>query len=227
MTNTNSKTILITGATSGIGEATAYAFAKLGWTVLITFHNKEDLAESVVNKCHELGAKESKYYYLDLMDNSSIDSIARNVRDDFKKINVLVNNAGYCKDSLLDETSFENIDKQIITNLSGLVKTTKVLLPIITEQIINIASQYAKESHAEYSVYCGSKWGVRGFTQSLAKEVPNLKIYNVNPGPTKTKMNDFWEGGVEPEVVANVIKDAVLGSILVESGGDVDVWKLV
>lgn len=232
MQNDNSKmkiekTVLITGATSGIGEATAYAFAKLGWNVLITYHSDEVSAKRVVQKCLELGAQNSKYYHLDLEIDESILSLQKTVQEDFESIDILINNAGYCKDEFLVETSFEDIDKQILTNLSGLIKLSKTFLPIIEEQIINISSQYGKEFHADYSVYCASKWGVRGFTKSLAEEILNLQIYCINPGSTRTKMNDFYEGGVEPEKVADVIRDVVLGKIAVESGGDVDVWKLV
>ena len=77
----------------------------------------------------------------------------------------------------------------------------------------------------DLTTYCATKYGVRGFTQSLALEEPNLRIYSVNPGMTATRMTNYQ--GVPPEKVAKVILNTAKGIYNVPSGGDVDVWKLI
>lgn len=221
------RTVLITGATSGIGEATALVFALDGWNVLITYHSDEQKADYVVRECLDRGASGSKSFHLDLTDEGSIRAFHKKISVGFDVINVLINNAGYCADGTLANSSFDEIDRQIETNLSGPIKLTMLLVPHISEQIINVSSQYGKEALPGYTTYCASKWGLRGFTKSLAKELPDVKCVSINPGPVRTKMNGFFEGGVEPTEVAEIISKVVNEKIDVGTGGDVDVWKMV
>ncbi len=107
----------------------------------------------------------------------------------------------------------------------GLIKLTKILLPKIQNQIINIGSKYAYEGCADYTTYCASKWGLRGFTQSLAKEVKNLRILTVHPGPTKTNIYGDWKGGINPDIVAKEIYKIVNNTKDYDSGDDINLFE--
>jgi short-subunit dehydrogenase len=123
-----------------------------------------------------------------------------------------------------NEQSVKDIERQIRTNLEGLIKVTRAFLPIIRKGIVNIASAAGKTAYAEMSVYCGTKFGVRGFTQALAQEHPSLKICCVNPDMTATRLSGYQ--GQPPSEVADVIFKVVSGKIKVADGGDVDLWRV-
>lgn len=217
----NKKVCLITGVTSGIGKALFELLIQKEYFVIGTYHSDENttkvLEEKYKNNC--------ELYKLDLCSSDSILEVTRKISEKYKKINILINNAGYVFIDTLLKTSFEEIDKQINTNLTGTIKFTKQLIPNITEAIINIGSSYSKEGHADYVTYCASKWGIRGFTQSLADEYPDLKVLIVNPGPTKTKMNNFYEKAVEPVVFAEKFMEIVINKMSeVKSGSDIDIF---
>lgn len=142
----------------------------------------------------------------------------------FGKISILVNNAGTIAWKLLEKQNLDEIENQVRTNLEGLIKMTKICLPHLEDTIINISSGAGKSGYAELTTYCATKFGVRGFTQALAEEVP-FKVYSVNPDTTKTRMTNFR--GRPPEQVAEVILNAAKGKYGVPSGSDIDVWEVV
>ena len=143
----------------------------------------------------------------------------------FSRIDILINNAGVIFWKSLSEQSFEEIEAQLRINLEGLIKMTKACLPYLKSCIINIGSGAGKSAHAILSAYCATKFGVRGFTQAIALEHPDLKVYCVNPGMTATQMTNFR--GRMPEEVAEVIINTAKGEYQVPSGGDVDVWEVL
>jgi short-subunit dehydrogenase len=118
-----------------------------------------------------------------------------------------------------------HIERQLRTNLEGLIKVTRAFLPQVKKGIVNIASAAGKEAYEEMSVYCGSKFGVRGFTQALALEFPHLRICCVNPDMTATCLSGYE--GRSPQEVAEVIFRAASGRVRYRQGGDVDVWKVM
>ena len=98
-------------------------------------------------------------------------------------------------------------------------------LPQVRKGIINIASAAGKTAYEEMSVYCGSKFGVGGFTQALALECPRLRICCVNPDMTATRLSGYQ--GRPPQEVAEVIFRAASGQVGYQQGGDVDVWEVM
>lgn len=222
------KVVLITGSSQGIGKETALAFAKEGANVVITYNSNKQKAEEVFNECKKLN--EAFLVHLDVKNDKSIKSCIESVIDKFGTINILVNNAGVLSDNELMKQNVDEIENQINTNLLGLIKMTKAVLPFIREQeesiIINIASAAGKQAYADLSVYCATKFGVRGFTQALAQELPkNVRIYSVNPGMTSTAMTNF--SGIPAIKVADLIVKTSEGKLNVSSGEDIDVWKMV
>jgi len=158
------------------------------------------------------------------MDDASIDSCVRMVVATFGKIDVLVNNAGRLTWARLRDQTNDDIQNQVRTNLEGPIKMTLACLPHITETIINIGSIAGKNGIEELTVCCATKFGLRGFTQALAKEEPSINIYSVNPDYIATRMTDFV--GRPPEEVAEVVVRAAKGDYAVPSGSDIDVWDL-
>ncbi len=215
------KIVLITGSSIGIGRETAYKFSAEKCKVIITYYKDKKEAEMTGKKCKELGASDVLVVHLDVMDNKSIQEAVKKIVTKFKKIDILINNAGVLRSSSVKEHSFEEIERQVRTNLEGLIKMTNQCLPHVKEMIITIASGAGKTAYAGLATYCATKFGVRGFTQALAQET-NLAVYCVNPGMTQTRMTNYR--GVPPEKVAEIILNTAKGKYKVDSTRDVDVW---
>lgn len=222
------KVVLVTGSSQGIGKETVIAFSEKGANLIITYNKNKKSGERVLKECKK--HNQSILVHLDVTNEKSVKECVEKIKKEFGKLNILVNNAGVLSDEELGKQNIHDIENQINTNLIGLIKTTKVFLPLLLKQkeavIINIASAAGKEAYANLSVYCATKFGVRGFTQALAQELPNnIKIYSVNPGMTATKMTNFH--GIPPRKVADLIVRTSEEKLNISSGGDVDVWKMV
>ncbi len=214
------KTVLITGASAGIGKATALAFAGEKYNVILTYNKEGSEAAGCAKKCLALGAPEVLVIKLDVKDNKSIKAAVRKSVKRFSKIDVLVNNAGVLVYDLLSRQTPADIEHVLRTNLEGLIKMTLESLPYVKSTIVNISSYYGLHVDPKVSVYCASKFGVRGFSQALAKEI-RQKVFVVNPAGTATQMND-WKGA-PPRKVARIIVGAANGKHRIKSGGDINV----
>ncbi|RME65359.1 MAG: SDR family oxidoreductase [Nitrospirae bacterium] len=170
--------------------------------------------------CLELGMNKGLCLYLNLLDNQSIEDCINETIKVFGGIDVLINNAGVLAWKPLLRQSISEIEAQIRVNLEGPIKMTRLALPYLREMIINVASGAGKYAFAELTTYCATKFGLRGFTQALAKELPHLKVYSVNPGMTATRMTNF-QGG-PPSRVARTIADVAEGRSGLPSGSDID-----
>ena len=226
--NLNNKTVLITGGSSGIGSASAIAFAKKGANVIITYNKTKKGGEETLNECKKYS--DAVLLKLDVCSDSSLKSFAKEAVKLFGGVDILVNNAGIVVLKLFEQYTFKDIDTELKTNLAGVLKLTSLLLPHLTKRkeavIINIASAYSKSVDTEVAVYCASKFGLRGFTQSLALELsPNVRTYVVNPGMTSTRMTKFE--GIPVEKVADLIVKTAEESLGKKSGEDVDVRDFV
>jgi len=222
------KIILITGSSQGIGKETALEFAKNGAKVVVTYNSNKKKGEEVFKECKKFN--ESLLIELNIKDKESIKNCVEKTIDKFGAIDILVNNSGVLEWKKLSEQNEDEIENQIETNLHGLIKMTKKVLPYFQGQdegiIINLSSAAGKEAYEGLTVYCATKFGVRGFTQALAKELPKgIKIFSINPGMTSTQMTNYT--GIPPKKVAELIVKTAKGEMKIPSGGDVDVWKLV
>lgn len=223
MNSLKGKVVLITGSSIGIGAATALKFSKEGCKVVVTYFKDKKEAEEVERKCKGLGADDVLVLPLNVMDDKSIKACVKKVVGKFGKIDILINNAGVNVWSKLKEQRFEEIEQQLRTNLEGLIKVTKECLGYVKETIINISSIQGMISRENETVYSASKWGVRGFTKSLALELDDIKVYSVNPKGTATRMADF--GGQPPKEVADIILNTAKGKYNLPSGSDINVWE--
>lgn len=216
------KVVLITGASLGIGRETAFKFANEECNVIVTYYKDKKEGKETAEKCLELGAANLLLLQLNVMDNSSIKNCVRKTIAKFGHIDILINNAGIVVWKSLKEQSFEDIENEARTNLEGLIKMTRECLPHIKEAIINISSGAGKSAYAGLSTYCATKFGIRGFTQALARELRGIRVISVNPGSTATRMTGY--SGTKPEKVAEIILMAAKGEIKPDSSRDIDVW---
>ncbi|OUL34668.1 SDR family oxidoreductase [Nostoc sp. 106C] len=185
------KTVLITGTSSGIGKLTAIYFAQQGWNVAATMRNP--------SKDKELcNLSNVKLYSLDVTDNHSIQSAIACAIQEFGKIDVLVNNAGFGVDGVFEAMNDEIIEQQFNTNVFGLMRVTRAIIPHMRDQgggtIIQIASMGGRITFPLYSIYHGSKWAVEGFSEALHYELEpfNIKVKIIEPGAIKT---EFYGNG--------------------------------
>lgn len=222
----NNQVVFLTGASLGIGHATALELSRQKARLALTYLHNKHAAIELQKECKRLGAKEVLLVKLDLMNNNSIQQAAKRVKDHFGKIDVLINNAGIIEWNKFNKQSFETIENQVRTNLEGPMKLTLCCLPYIKGQILNVASRASKTPMATMVPYCASKFGVRGFSESLALECPHIRVYTINPGMTATRMHHYK--GTPPEEVAKVMINTLLGKYpIIKSGGDVDVEKVL
>jgi NADP-dependent 3-hydroxy acid dehydrogenase YdfG len=182
------KTVLITGASSGIGRSTALKFHQQGWTVVATMRSLEKAGDlTTLNNVHCLS--------LDVTDQQSIQRTVTASLEKVGAISVLINNAGYALLGTFEACTPEQIQRQFQTNVFGLMEVTRSLLPHFRERksgtIINIASIGGKMTFPLYSLYHSTKWAVEGFSEALQYELEpfNIRVKIIEPGPIKT---DFY-----------------------------------
>lgn len=218
--NKKSKTVLITGSSSGIGKETAFLFAKDGYNVILTYYDIQEDGIKAKQECGRLGSPKVLLFQLDLNNNESIRYIYGEIKREFDNIDILINNAGYKLHVGLEDTSFEEIDKQMSSNLIGAIKLTKLLLPSIKQSIVNIGSTLGFVGKKNAIVYCAAKFGVRGFSKALAKENFSLRINTVNPSLTNTAMGNLH--GMSVNKVAGIVFNTAVGNYKVKSGLDIN-----
>jgi NAD(P)-dependent dehydrogenase (short-subunit alcohol dehydrogenase family) len=180
-----SKTVLITGASSGIGEATAKYFLGKGWNVAATMRTPIDTTDWPM-------AKNVIYPHLDVTVPETIDSAVRETIERFGRIDVLVNNAGYALMGPIEGVTSEQLEHQFRTNVFGLVSTIQTVLPIMRQQnsgtIINVASIGGRLAFPLTSAYHATKWAVEGLSESIRYELRrfNIQVKIIEPGGIKT-----------------------------------------
>jgi len=186
-------TILITGASAGIGKATAKLFHQKGWNVVATMRKPDE--EQELNQLDNVLVTR-----LDVTDEASIKAAVDESVAKFGSIDVLVNNAGYGAVGPVEAFAMEKVRRQFDTNVIGLIATTQQVLPHMraakSGTIINISSVGGKVTFPLMSLYHGTKFAVEGLTESLKYELDaiGIKTKIVEPGAIKT---DFYNRSMD------------------------------
>ncbi len=188
------KTILITGASDGIGKATALRLAKEKTQLLLLGRDLKRLSE-VKALCEKYGAQKVMTYAFDLKDRNSVTDHLELIRKKHTDLSIIINNAGvWQKLNDLDRLNHNQIEDIISTNLTGLIKLTNTLLPVLRKQkeaaILNISSRSGYSAQSGQSVYTASKYGVRGFTEVLYQDLKDthIRVAGIYQGGTNTQM---------------------------------------
>ncbi|CAM1333131.1 3-oxoacyl-[acyl-carrier-protein] reductase [Tenacibaculum aestuariivivum] len=187
------KTAIITGATRGIGRGIALEFANQGCNIAFTYSSSVEAANTLEKELNDLGVK-AKGYQSNAANYDAAQELAKNVLEEFKTIDVLVNNAGITKDNLLMRISEDDFDKVIEVNLKSVFNLTKaVIRPMMKQRagsIINMSSVVGLKGNAGQSNYAASKAGILGFSKSVALELGsrNIRSNVVAPGFIETEM---------------------------------------
>ena len=187
------KTVLVSGASRGIGRAVAIELAGEGADISFNFRSSETEAKELEKELQDLGVK-AKGFQVDIQDYDSVKSWVDDTVGLFGGVNIIVNNAGITKDGALALMSPDNWKKVISTNLDGTFNLTRAAILIFMKQksgnVINITSVSGMMGMARQTNYAASKAGIIGFSKSLAKEVAgyNIRVNSVAPGFIETDM---------------------------------------
>ena len=202
------KIVLVTGASRGIGKETAKVYAENGYDVAINYVSDKTDVEGIKKEFEEMGVK-CLMVKADVSNEEDVNNMVESVISEFGKIDVLVNNAGITKDTLLMRMSKEDFDKVIDINLKGTFLVTKAVTKYMMKKrcgsIINLASVVGVVGNSGQSNYSASKAGIIGFTKSVAKELAsrNIRANAVAPGFIETDITDM----------TNVLKDDIKENI--------------
>lgn len=189
------RTVLITGATSGIGRSCAYKFAKAGEKIIITGRRKERL-ESVARDLEQQYKANVLALPFDITQREQVNDAVSSLPPEFRKIDILINNAGLALGlKPVDEGDLDQWETMINTNVKGMLYMTRAVVPIMIDQgaghIINIGSIAGKEAYPNGNVYCATKAAVDSLTKSMRIDLltKNIKVTQVAPGAVETEFS--------------------------------------
>jgi 3-oxoacyl-[acyl-carrier protein] reductase len=239
--NTQNRTAIITGSGRGIGKETAIMLARQVENIVVCSRTKNEInqvvndIEEVNDKVNVIGAK------CDVSISSQVNSLVRSAVDRFgsESIDILVNNAGVAFDKKLVDTSEDEWDQTLDTNLKGAFLITKALLPYMIERksgtIVNVNSGAGKVGFSDLSSYCASKFGLAGLAESLALEIDmyNIRVMAIFLGQVATKMwqdydYDYYEKNknkmLSPKKVSVKIVEMILDVKKYKNGASVEMY---
>jgi NAD(P)-dependent dehydrogenase (short-subunit alcohol dehydrogenase family) len=201
------KVALITGGGRGIGKAIALAYAREGARLAICARTASEIEETTREIQSIRG--ECRSWVCDVSLEEPVKELIREAEKSYGRIDILVNNAGVMtRMAPIAETEVKKWDYTIAVNLRGPFLVTKAVLPLMMRQkygsIINLSSTIGRGAYANFGAYAVSKWGIEGFTQTLAAEVRsyNIRVNSVEPGVVATKLTGYLGG--KPESVTEI-----------------------
>lgn len=186
------KVAIVTGASSGIGEATALALADAGATVAIAAR-RSDRLEALAKRILDQGG-EVLSITADVSDEAQVKAMVQKTHAEYGRVDILVNNAGVMLLGMIDGANTEDWRRMININVLGLMYATHAVLPIMKAQgvghIVNISSVAGRFANAGTGVYNATKWAVGAFSESLRKEVyqNNIRVTIIEPGLVATEL---------------------------------------
>jgi 3-oxoacyl-[acyl-carrier protein] reductase len=210
MINLKDKVAIITGASRGIGRATAILFAQAGCNLLINFHKNDKAASEVVSEAEKFNVT-AKTFRADVSKKTEVDKMIKFALDEFGKIDILVNNAGIWKYAKIDKMTEEQLKETMELNVNGVFYATTATVPYMIKQksgnIINISSTAGQRGEPLHSHYAASKGAIISLTKSLAAELAqhNIRVNCVAPGWVDTDMSHQSLIGDEKDKILQTI----------------------
>ena len=208
MFSLQNKIAIVTGASQGIGKTTAELFSRSGAHVVCIARNEDkikDLVKTISKNGHS-----ASYISCDISDGNIFQNTIKSIISDYAKIDILINNAGITRDSLVLRMKDHQWDEVLNTNLKGAFYGTKSVLRSMMKnkygRIINITSIVGLQGNSGQSNYSASKAGLIGFTQSVAKEVASrgITINCIAPGWIETEMTNDLPQDTKSEIIKNI-----------------------
>jgi len=206
------RTVLITGASSGIGAACAHSFAQAGAQIILSARRKEKL-QTLANTLSEAYGTRTLLLPLDVQKPDAVSKAVQAIPDDWKNIDILINNAGLSRG--LDkqyEASLQDWEEMIDTNVKGLLYMTRAIAPGMVQRntghVINIGSIAARYTYPGGSVYCATKAAVKVLTEGLKIDLLGtpIRVTNIEPGLVETEFSDVRFRG-DTQRAENVYSD--------------------
>ncbi|MBS0248471.1 MAG: SDR family oxidoreductase [Proteobacteria bacterium] len=236
MTDLSSKTIVITGASSGIGEATARLLAGHGAKVLVGARRTDRLA-ALVAGIEKSGGK-AAYQAVDVSDAASVKSLVDFAVKTFGRIDVMFNNAGLMPVSPTNAYKLDEWHAMIDVNVKGVLHGIAAALPLMEAQgsghIINTASTGAHAVGPSFGVYCATKYAVWAISEGLRQEMDKIRVTVLSPGVTTTKLgHDITDKASADAIVAlrqaSMTPEAVAKAVLyaIAQPDDVEIGEIV
>ncbi|MBD8847284.1 SDR family oxidoreductase [Priestia megaterium] len=228
MSTIQDKVVIITGASSGIGEATAKELASKG-AKLVLAARREDRLQQLQEKIKKNGGK-AIYKVTDVTSHEQMEELAKFALTEFGKIDVLVNNAGIMPQAFLFKKKVDEWDKMIDVNIKGVLYAIAAVLPSMREQksghIINLSSVAGHNIYPGGTVYCGTKHAVTAISEGLRQEEAmngtNIRVTNVSPGAvsselletttdseSKAGLDEFYKTAIDADSIARTIAFAI------------------
>ena len=232
----NNKVVLITGASSGIGEATARTLAANGHAVVLGAR-RTDRLEKIVAEIRQAGGT-AEFRKLDVADRADVQAFVDFARQKFGRVDVMFNNAGVMPVSPMNALKTAEWDRIIDINIKGVLNGIAAVLPVMESQgsghIISTASTGAHAVGAQFGVYCASKYAVRAIMEGLRQETNRIRVTTLSPGVTESELgHDITVGDTKAAVTqlrsialdTNAVAKAV--NYIISQPADVDVNEMI
>jgi NADP-dependent 3-hydroxy acid dehydrogenase YdfG len=237
MSEIKEKVVIITGASSGLGEATARRLAKNGAKLMLAARREDRLKDLVADIQKDGGV--AKYQVTDISDRSEVEQLVQATKEAYGKIDVLVNNAGLMPLSPLAATKVDEWEKMIDVNIKGLLYGVAAVMPIMLQQgsgqIINLSSVAGHKVFPGGAVYCATKFAVKAISEGIRLESEGkIRSTNISPGAVATELTSTISDDEAAKMAEQLYgiaidADAIARAITfaIEQPADVDVNEII
>jgi len=237
MSEISNKVVIITGGSSGLGEATARRLAKSGAKIMLAAR-REDRLKEIVADINQAGGT-AKYQLTDVSNRAEVEALAQSTKDAYGRIDVLVNNAGLMPLSPLSALKVDEWDTMVDVNIKGVLYGVAAVMPIMQEQksghIINLSSVAGHKVFPGGVVYCATKFAVKAISEGIRLESDgDIRSTNISPGAVATELTDsisheesaksaeqLYDVAIDADAIARAITYAI------EQPGDVDINEII